>query len=83
MSSPSLNNHGYGVLPVVNDNPNAALNRRGTIAIIVVSVIVFGVLMGIREWFEPPWLRVAIAGCAGAFFGVALMQSMKFRPRKK
>jgi uncharacterized membrane protein YeaQ/YmgE (transglycosylase-associated protein family) len=67
----------------MTDNLDSARNRIGTIATIVVCIIAFGVLMGIRGEFEQHWVQTVIAGCAGAFLGVALYQTKKCWPRHK
>lgn len=67
----------------MTDNPDPAHSPRGTIATIAVCIIAFGVLMGIRGEFEQQWLKTVIAGCAGAFLGMALYQTKKLWPRNK
>lgn len=62
------------------DNPRG---NRGTLIIIAVNIIAYGVLMAIRSELEQPWAKMAIAACAGAFLGVALYQTKKFWPRAK
>ena len=67
----------------MTDNPDPARSQRGTITAIVVCIVVFGVLMGIRGELEQQWLKTVIAGGAGAFFGVALYQTKKLWSRNK
>jgi hypothetical protein len=79
----SLGLHRTGVSTIMSDNLNSTRCHKGTIAIIVVCIIVFGGLMGIRSSFEQHWVQTGIAGCAGAFMGVALYQGKKCWPRNK
>jgi len=67
----------------MTNNFDSALRRSGIIIAIVLCIIAFGVLMGIRGEYEQQWLQTVIAGCAGAFLGVALYQAKKLWPRGK
>jgi len=75
--------HGKGVSIVMTNNLDSARSRRSAIATIVLCIIAFGVFMGIRGEFEQHWVKTVIAGCAGAFLGVALYQAKKCWPRHK
>jgi hypothetical protein len=52
---------------------------RAQIAQFVVGVILFGVLMGIRGEFDSIWIRMLVAACAGAIFGIFVLPLRKFR----
>ena len=78
---PGIVLHRRGISTSMTNNPDNAHCRRGTIASIVICLIAFGVLMGIRGEFEQLRLQTVIAGCAGAFLGVALYQTKKLWPR--
>jgi len=67
----------------MTNNLGSARNLRGTIATIVICIIAFGLLMGIRSEFEQNWVKTFVAGCAGAFLGVALYQTKKCWQRHK
>jgi hypothetical protein len=49
------------------------------IAQFVFGIILFGVLMGIREEFASIWIRMLVAGCAGAVLGILLLPVRRFR----
>ena len=49
----------------------------GQIIKLVVGIIVFGVLMGIRPEFEQVWMRALVAACAGGILGWAVLQARK------
>jgi hypothetical protein len=57
--------------------PNAPDNRSRLtgpqINQIVIGVVLFGVLMGIREEFHSIWLRAVVAGCAGGVLGLLVL----------
>jgi small-conductance mechanosensitive channel len=55
----------------------------GSIVLVAVCIVAFGVFMAIRSEFEQFWVRAAIAGCAGALLGLALSQTKKHWPRHK
>ncbi|MGD0651026.1 MAG: hypothetical protein ABSA97_07785 [Verrucomicrobiia bacterium] len=38
----------------------------------IVGVVCFGVLMGIRQEFSSMWVRVIVAGCAGAILAICV-----------
>ena len=63
----------------------AHYNRSQAMMVMKISVSshLTGTIMAIRSEFEEPWVKTAIAACAGAFMGVALYQSKKFWPRAK
>jgi len=43
--------------------------------IIVLCIIAYALLMGLRSKFEEHWIKNLIAGCAGGFLGCALALS--------
>jgi len=49
----------------------------GQIIKLVVGIVVFGVLMGIRPEFEQVWMRALVAACAGGVLGWAVLQARK------
>jgi hypothetical protein len=49
------------------------------IARFIFGIILFGVLMGLREDFHSVWVRMLIAGCAGATLGVFVLPLRKYR----
>ena len=44
---------------------------------LVLGIVVFGVLMGVRPEFEQMWLRALVAACAGGVLAWALLQARK------
>jgi hypothetical protein len=52
----------------------------GQILKLVMGILVFGALMGIRPAFEQMWLRTLVAACAGGVLGWALLQARRRRP---
>ncbi len=48
-----------------------------------VCIVAYGLLMGFRNEFEQFWVRNVIAGCAGAFLGMALYEGQKCWRRKE
>ena len=51
----------------------------GQIARFIIGIILFGVLMGLREDFHSVWIRMLVAGCAGAILGVFVLPLRKYR----
>lgn len=49
----------------------------GQIIKLVVGIVIFGVLMGIRTEFEQVWMRALVAACAGGVLGWAVLQARK------
>ncbi|TMP96369.1 MAG: hypothetical protein E6L09_15100 [Verrucomicrobia bacterium] len=47
------------------------------IAKLVIGIVVFGLLLGVRAEFEHIWVRAAVAGCAWGTLGWALLQARK------
>jgi hypothetical protein len=67
-------------MPNITEKPQSrkwAMTRGG------LCVVAFGVLMGLRSEVEQHWAKIAIAGCAGAFMGMALYECQKGWRRKK
>ena len=60
---------------VEGDNPLRMSS--GQIIKLVVGIVVFGVLMGIRTEFEQVWMRALVAACAGGVLGWAVLQARK------
>jgi hypothetical protein len=67
-------------MPNITDKP---YSRKWAMIRVGAYVIDFGVLMGLRYEFEQYWVKNAIAGCAGAFMGMALYECQKGWRRKK
>ncbi|TLU82113.1 MAG: hypothetical protein FDX30_11545 [Chlorobium sp.] len=51
---------------------SAPLSGRQIVKIIL-GILIFGILMGIRTEMHYAWLRIACAGCAGAALGFAIV----------
>jgi lysylphosphatidylglycerol synthetase-like protein (DUF2156 family) len=49
------------------------------IARFICGIILFGVLMGIREDFHSIWVRTLVAGCAGAVLGIFVLPLRKYK----
>jgi uncharacterized membrane protein len=49
------------------------------IARFICGIALFGVLMGIRGEFASIWIRMLIAGCAGAVLGFFVLPLRKYR----
>ncbi len=49
------------------------------IARFICGIILFGVLMGMRVEFTSVWVRMLIAGCAGAVLGIFVLPLRKYR----
>ncbi len=47
----------------------------GQIFKLVLGIVVFGVLMGVRMELQQVWMRALVAGCAGAALGWAVIQA--------
>ncbi len=62
-----------------NQNPEAPKLTRGRIAQFVIGIVLFGVLMGIRNEFASAWFRMLVAGCAGAVLGIVVLRLWKYR----
>jgi hypothetical protein len=45
----------------------------------VVGIVLFGVLMGLRDEFHSEWLRILVAGCAGGVIGVFVLPLRKYK----
>lgn len=52
------------------------LGRRD-IARLVLGVVLFGILMGIRPEFPSVWARALVAGCAGGVLALAIVPTEK------
>jgi len=48
---------------------------------LLVGIILFGMLMGMRDNFEGRWVRAAVAGCAGGILGWIILQCRKSRDK--
>jgi hypothetical protein len=46
---------------------------------LVVGIILFAVLMGLREDFHSFWMRAIVAGCAGGAIGIFVLPLRKYR----
>ncbi len=51
----------------------------GQIAQLVLGIVLFGVLMGIRGEFASIWIRMFVAGCAGAALAISVLMLRKRR----
>jgi lysylphosphatidylglycerol synthetase-like protein (DUF2156 family) len=49
------------------------------IARFIFGIILFGVLMGLREDFHSVWVRMLVAGCAGAVLGIFVLPLRKYK----
>ena len=49
------------------------------IARLLIGIVLFGVLMGLREEFHSFWMRALIAGCAGGAIGIFVLPLRKYR----
>jgi nitrate/nitrite transporter NarK len=67
----------------MTDNADGPRSTRGTIVLVAICIVSFGVFMAIRNEYEQLWVRAAIASLAFAVFGLALSQAKKFWPRRK
>jgi hypothetical protein len=47
------------------------------IAQLVFGIIIFGFLMGIRGEFASVWIRMIVAGCAGAVLSISVLRFRK------
>ena len=45
----------------------------------IIGIILFGVLMGLREDFHSVWVRMLVAGCAGGVLGIFVLPLRKYR----
>jgi hypothetical protein len=45
----------------------------------VIGIILFGVLMGVKEEFHSIWIRMLLAGCAGGVLGVFVIPLRKYK----
>ena len=45
----------------------------------IIGILLFGVLMGLREEFHSEWLRILVAGCAGGALGIFVLPLRKYR----
>ncbi len=43
------------------------------IAQLIFGIVLFGVLMGLRTEFQSLWLRMLVAGCAGAVLAIFVL----------
>ena len=42
---------------------------------LIIGIVIFGVLMGLRSEFEQTWVRMPVSGFAGGVLGWALLQA--------
>jgi hypothetical protein len=61
---------------VEGDN-NPLRMSSGQIIKLIVGIIVFGVLMGIRTELQQVWMRAFVAACAGGVLGWVVLQAKK------
>lgn len=52
------------------------------IARLLIGIILFGGLMGLREEFDSIWIRMIVAGCAGGVLALFVLPLRKYRSRK-
>jgi hypothetical protein len=62
-----------------DDNKESPKVPGSQIIRLFVGIILFGVLMGLRDEFHSIWLRALIAGCAGAAIGIFVLPLRKYR----
>ncbi len=51
----------------------------GQIARLIIGIIFFAVLMGLREESHSVWILMLVAGCAGLALGVFVLPLRKYR----
>lgn len=51
----------------------------GQSARFIIGIVLFAVLMGLREEFHSVWIRMLVAGCAGPALGVFVLPLRKYR----
>lgn len=49
------------------------------IARFIIGIILFGVLMSLREDFHSVWIRMLVAGCAGGVLAIFVLPLRKYR----
>ncbi|MES2660342.1 MAG: hypothetical protein V4689_17090 [Verrucomicrobiota bacterium] len=49
----------------------------GRLGVLVAGILLFGVLMGIRNEFHSMWLRAMLAGCAAVILLVSILRTKK------
>jgi hypothetical protein len=63
----------------MSDNKKAMSVPEDQLVKFLCYIIIFGVLMGIREEFHSIWVRALVAACAGAVLGALLSRPKRWR----
>jgi hypothetical protein len=62
-----------------DQKPKAPSVPASQIVRLIIGMVLFGVLMGLREDFQSVWMRMLIAGCAGGAIGIFILPLRKYR----
>ena len=49
------------------------------IARLIIGIVLFGVIMGLRDEFTSVWMRALVAACAGGVIGIFVLPLKKYR----
>ena len=64
----------------MSDDQNKSPQVPGSqIARLIIGIILFGVVMGLRDEFSSIWMRALVAACAGGVIGIFVLPLRKYR----